>query len=272
MRRLFTLIFLLSVTLGAETIFTLRGIEKVYPVVDLSGNKVPKALKATLYESLKATAEELGIDTSGYSGRSLAMLAAEQYVGKTVVINVRLVVGEQVNRLGSDEKVFALTYESAVSFPYDAATVEENVEDAADELLSKFADQYTQERGSLKRVTEKGSLAASLGYETNYDSAVAKAKREHKNVMLVLVANYCPWCRKFEELVLRKEEVNVLVHQKYVPVILNKEKDAFPPKFNIAFTPVVHFIDPATQTGYHTVAGYNSREEFMQWIASDPRR
>ncbi|WP_345984599.1 thioredoxin family protein [Sulfurimonas sp. HSL-1656] len=271
MYRILLLLFFAAATLCAESIFTLRGVDKVYPVVDISGEKVPKSSKPAIREALDATISELGIDTAGYSDRSLAILVAEEYVGKTVLINVRLVIGEQVKRMGSDDKVFALTYQNALAFAYDKESVEEKLEDSVDELLAKFADQYAQERGTLKRVKEKGSLAASLGYETDYKTAVARAKKEHKNVMLVLVANYCPWCRKFEELVLRKEDVNALVHSKYVPVILNKEKDAFPPAFNISFTPVVHFVDPATQKAYHTVAGYNSRDEFVHWLEADKR-
>ncbi|MHC3994809.1 thioredoxin family protein [Thiomicrolovo sp. ZZH C-3] len=271
MTRLFFLLFFAATWLGAESIFTLRGVDKVYPVVDIAGEKVPKSSKAYLREALAATTDELGIDTKGYSGRSLALLVSEQYVGKSVLIDVRLVIGEQVQRAGAEDKVFALTYQNALAFPYSKETIEENLEDSVDELLAKFADQYAQERGTLKRVKEKGSLAASLEYETNFVHAVMRAKKEHKNVMLVLVANYCPWCRKFEELVLRKEDVNALVHQKYVPVILNKEKDAFPPEFNISFTPVVHFINPETLKGYHTVAGYNSREEFIHWLKADKR-
>jgi len=271
MRNILIFWLLAAAWLNAETIFTLRGVDKVYPVVDISGSKVPKEAKASIYDTLKATAEELGIDTAGYSERSLALLVSERYVGKTVMIDVRLVVGEQVTRLGSNEKVFGLTYQSEAAFPYDAADAEEKIEDAADELLSKFADQYREEHGTIKRVAEKGGIAQSLGYETDFAKAVSLAKKQHKKVMLVLVANYCPWCRKFEELVLRKTDVNALVHEKFVPVILNKEKDAFPAELNISFTPVVHFVDPDTLKSYHTVAGYNSREEFLHWLATAKR-
>ena len=259
--------------LSAETIYTLRGIDKVYPVVEISGTKVPKAEKAYIKEAIRTTTEELGIDTAGYSQRSLAVLVEEQYTCKTPLINVRLLIGEQVRRLDSDEKVFGITYQNVSSFPYDPDSVGENLEDAVDDLLSKFSDQYTEERVTLKRVAEKGGdVAAALGYETDFKRAVEKAKRQHKNVMLVLVSNYCPWCRKFEEQVLRKQEVNALVHKKYVPVILNKEKDAFPAEFNLSFTPVVHFIDPATRKSYHRTVGYNEREEFMHWLKADARR
>jgi hypothetical protein len=275
MKKLMILVFLLASAswLPAESFFTLRGVERVYPVVEITGTKVPKDEKTYIREALLEMTKELGIDTTGYRQRSLAVLVGENYASKPLLVTVRLIVGEPVRRLDSNEKIFGITYESASSFPYASDSVEENLEDAVDELLAKFADQYAQERGTLVRVDEKeGDLAAALGYETDFERALEKAKRQHKNVMLVLVSNFCPWCRKFEQQVLCKQEVNTLVHEKYVPVILNKEKDAFPAALNLSFTPIVHFIDPATRQSYHRTVGYNEREEFMHWLKADTRR
>lgn len=268
---LFIVLFSLS-SLMAETIFTLRGVDKVYPVVEIGGSKIPKAKKSDLRAGLDEMTKELGLDTSGYAKRSLALLVGESYVGKATLITVRLVVGEPVRRLDSDEEVFAMTYENRAAFVYRAESAEGDLEDAVDELLEKFADQYREEHGAIRRVAAEGDIAEALGYETNFDAAVTRAKKEHKNVMLVLVSNFCPWCRKFEQQVLRKTDVNALVHDKYVPVILNKEKDAFPPELNLSFTPIVHFIDPATLKSYHKIVGYNEREEFRHWLQSDTRR
>ncbi|MEJ2468903.1 MAG: hypothetical protein P8Y51_07575, partial [Campylobacterales bacterium] len=94
--RTFSLIFfwLLGTSwLGAETIYTLRGIDKVYPVVEISGTKVPKAEKAYIRDAIKITTEELGITTEGYSQRSLAVLVEERYTCKPPLINVRLLIG-----------------------------------------------------------------------------------------------------------------------------------------------------------------------------------
>jgi len=259
--------------LSAETFFTLRGVDKVYPIVEIGGTKVPKTEKTYIRDAILSMTKELGIDTAGYSQRSLAVIVSEDYTCKPPLINVRLSIGEQVRRLDSDEKVFGYTYRNSTMFVYNQESVSENLEDSVDELLEKFAEQYREEHGAIKRVAEKeGGIAVELGYETNYAKAVAKAKREHKNVMLVLVANYCPWCRKFEEQVLRKQEVNKLVHQQYVPVILNKEKDPYPQEFNLSFTPIVQFIDPNTQKSYHRVVGYNEREAFLHWLQSDARK
>ena len=102
-----------------------------------------------------------------------------------------------------------------------------------------------------------------MGYETNYQAALAKAKKEHKNLMLVLTTNYCPWCRKFETNVLHKEEVNQEIHKNYVPLILNRDEKQFPAQFTSTFTPVIYFIDAGNEKILHKVTGYSQREEFL---------
>ena len=67
-------------------------------------------------------------------------------------------------------------------------------------------------------------FAERMSYETEYKSALEIAKKGDKKLMMVMVTNYCPWCRKFEKRTLIKDEVNTLVHKDYVPLILNREK------------------------------------------------
>ena len=254
-----------TTTLFSSTMFTLTGIQKVYPVVEISGNKVPKTAKSLVTELLLEMTEELGIKTNGYDQRSLAVVINERIVGKQILINVRLLLGEQVYRVGQKEKVFAITYDSVAPFLYQKEDdVLEKVEDSMDTLLSKFSEQYEDENKKVQNLSlGKKGFAEALGYETNYEEAMKRAKKEHKDVMLVLVANFCPWCRKFEERVLLKKEVNALIQKKYIPLILNKEADAFPKALDMSFTPIVHFISYKTQKSYKSVVGYNNRDEFI---------
>ena len=106
-------------------------------------------------------------------------------------------------------------------------------------------------------------------YETNYDEAIKKGKKLHKNIMLVLVANYCPWCRKFEQRVLIKKEVNDLVQKNYIPLIINRETKKFPKKFDKSFTPIVHFIDYKTEKSNASIVGYNNKDNFVYLLKSN---
>lgn len=257
--------------LNASTMYTLSGINKLYLVVEIGGKTVPLSYKNMILESLQSTTDELKIDTKGYDPRSLAVLVNENVFNDTTVVTIQLVIGEEVRRLDNNEKTFALTYQSIGSFSLgEDDELEEVFEDTFDSMLEKFAEQYTEENKKIAKIEiNEENFAAEMKYETNFDEAVKRSKKEEKNIMLVLVSNYCPWCRKFEQRVLLKEEVNSIIQNNYIPLILNKEKDPFPKEFDTGFTPIVHFIDHKTQKSYKNVIGYNNKDEFTYILKTD---
>jgi len=251
--------------------YTLSGINKLYLVVEISGKTVPLSYKSTIMESLQSTTDDLKIDTKGYDPRSLAVLINEKVFNDTTVVNIQLVIGEEVRRLDDNEKTFALTYQSMGSFTLNEDDdLEDVLEDTFDTMLAKFSEQYTEENKKITKVViNEENFASEMKYETNFDDAVKKSKKLHKNIMLVLVSNYCPWCRKFEQRVLLKNEVNDLIQKNYIPLIINREKDPFPKEFDTGFTPIVHFIDYKTQKSYKNVIGYNNKDEFTYILKTD---
>lgn len=271
LKTLFLLVFFTNVILNASTMYTLSGINKLYLVVEISGKTVPQSYKSTILESLKETTEELKIDTKGYDQRSLAVLINETIINETTVVNIQLVIGEEVKRLDNNEKTFALTYQSMDHFTLSKDDeLEEILEDTLDTMLEKFSEQYLEENKKITKVViDEHHFASEMKYETNFDEALKKAKKLQKNIMLVLVSNYCPWCRKFEQRVLLKEEINAVIQKNYIPLILNREKDLFPKEFDTGFTPIVHFIDHKTQKSYKEVIGYNNKDEFTYILRSD---
>ena len=271
LKKLFLLVFLSSIILNASTMYTLSGIKKLYLVVEIGGKTVPAEYRDTIMESLKSTTDELKIDTTGYDPRSLAVLVGEKVYNDTTVVNIQLVVGEEVRRLDNNEKTFALTYQTFGSFTLgEDDELEDVFDDTFDNMLAKFSEQYMEENKKLTKVViNEENFASEMKYETNFDNAMKRAKKEQKNVMLVLVSNFCPWCRKFEQRVLLKEDVNAIIQKNYIPLIINREKDPFPKEFDTGFTPIVHFIDHKTQKSYKNVVGYNNKDEFTYILKTD---
>lgn len=269
MKFLTSLLLFFSALLYAESFFVLNNIKKVYPVVEIQTDKIDQSYKANIRNAMNETLKELGIDASGYDPRAFALVVSHSYVNETLVIHTRLVMGEEVRRLDDEQKVFGLTYQDEEHYIVedinDSDSIREGVEDTVDTILSKFADQYRDDNKLKPKISHAAdkNFAQNMGYETEYKTALQKAKKEHKNLMLVLTTSYCPWCRKFETNVLSKEEVNKEVHKKYVPLILNRDKKEFPKQFKSTFTPVVYFIDASNETILHKVTGYNQREEFL---------
>lgn len=270
-KKVFFVLLFMNTMLSASTMFTLSGINKLYLVVEIGGKTVPQTYKSTILESLKTVTDDLKIDTKGYDPRSLAVLVNETYVNDTTVINIQLLIGEEVQRLGSNEKTFALTYQTMGHFLFNEGDdLEDAFEDTFDTMLSKFSEQYIEENKKITKVViDEHNFASEMKYETNYQEAVKKSKKLHKNIMLVLVSNYCPWCRKFEQRVLLKKEVNAIIQKNYIPLIINREKEPFPKEFDTGFTPIVHFIDYKTQKSYKNVIGYNNKDEFTYILKTD---
>ncbi len=108
------------------------------------------------------------------------------------------------------------------------------------------------------------NFAQTMGYETVYEKAVAKAKKENKNIMLVMVTHYCPWCRKYERDTLSKKSIRDFVSNKYVTLILNREAKKFPLKFDTPRIPTTFFIDPEGDRLIYKEMGYKNKTEFYE--------
>ena len=112
--------------------------------------------------------------------------------------------------------------------------------------------------------TDLSDFAVKMQYETSYEKAVQKAKVEKKKVMLLLVTHYCPWCTKFEKRTLSLASIDTAIHNKYVPLILNRQKGKFPKKFDSKRVPTVYFIDPNNESLVYKSVGYRNKKDFTQ--------
>ena len=105
-----------------------------------------------------------------------------------------------------------------------------------------------------------------MGFERDYETAIVKAKKENKPLMMVLGADYCPWCRKFERKTLSSELMQPYLENDVVTLIVDKKYDikSFPKKFRTNFTPKVFFIDPKNGESFYDTVGYIKKKEFVR--------
>ena len=109
-------------------------------------------------------------------------------------------------------------------------------------------------------------FAVKNNYETNYESAIKRAKQEGKDLMFVLVSDNCGWCKRLEKQTLSDEDVQKEVHKKYIPLILSRSEHKFPSRFNSSFVPVIHFINYKNDNYFVTLAGFRSKNDFLDYI------
>lgn len=107
-------------------------------------------------------------------------------------------------------------------------------------------------------------FAKEMGYETNYETALQRALKEEKDLMVVMVTNYCPWCGKFEKKTLSDKEVHTIITSKFIPLIINKQEGGFPSYLNTQIVPTTYFVEPKKEWAYYERIGFANKAEFLE--------
>ena len=105
-------------------------------------------------------------------------------------------------------------------------------------------------------------LFNSLGYSKDYAQGLEKAKKLNKPLMLVISEKTCPWCRKLEQQVLKKDNINTQVQRDFVGVGIEKNDDVYPKKFSPKVVPTVVFVNPHDESVIFKAYGYKPKREF----------
>lgn len=109
-------------------------------------------------------------------------------------------------------------------------------------------------------------FAAEVNYLRNYEVAIKTAKKQNKIVMLVVVGDYCPWCKKFERKTLKDSAVMAKVDESFVGIVIDKYKDKgkYPQEFSAPLIPAVFFINPKDQKSLFETVAYMKPDEFIE--------
>jgi len=87
------------------------------------------------------------------------------------------------------------------------------------------------------------SAMAELKWAASYDAAFAQAKKEKKNVMVMLSKEDCPACEYMNDIVFEEKMVMDDVHKNFVPVHLDIHNDFIPDGLSYIGTPTFYFLD-----------------------------
>jgi len=265
---LWSLVF--SCTVYAQSFYVLTGVDNYDAIV---ANMSPKTAKYSedIKSLMLSMSKEIGVSTTGHPSRVLVFVISDVSMGDAVGIKVDLELGEYVLRKGATQRVFGVTYiDTKLLAPdfKDEDDVDEQLADAVEEMLEKFKLQYQEDNNKLssekKSVTHE-TFAADMGYETDYKTALSKAKKEGKDIMMFMTTSYCPWCRKLENRILSQNDIDAKIKEKYIPLMLNLDKDSYPEQFaKTRFTPILYIVESKDESIKHKFVGYSARGEFLQ--------
>jgi len=109
--------------------------------------------------------------------------------------------------------------------------------------------------------TDAIEAAKKLGAENNYATAISKAKKEKKLLVMVIVKENCRWCEKFINKTLSEETVKNKL-ENYITLIVDKDDD-FPSDFKENFFPSIFYIDYSTQKSVYSNVGFVGKPCFL---------
>jgi thiol-disulfide isomerase/thioredoxin len=255
--------------LNAQSFYSLTGVDSYDQIVV---NSVPNTSQYNrdIKVLMTSMSNELGIDTKEHDSRVLVFVIKRFSVGDSIGIKVALELGEYVKRKGYKTDIFAVTYMSSqIITPRDGA-LEDQLADSIEELLESFRLQHIEDNKELLAPNKSFShedFAKVMKYETDYEVALEKAKKEKKPLMVFMSTSYCPWCRKLESQVLAKESIDEKIHAEYIPVMLNYDEKRFPENLaEIKITPTLYIVDFKSGKIEEKIVGYNNRSAFLHLL------
>jgi len=109
-------------------------------------------------------------------------------------------------------------------------------------------------------------FSTEFGYLSSYKEAHAKALQSNKPLMILFVTASCPWCQKLKHQVLKKEEVNALIQNAFIPVMIDKETEAFPKALMPFAVPTLTFVESKEEKKVFQIIGYKPIEEALSLL------
>ncbi len=98
-------------------------------------------------------------------------------------------------------------------------------------------------------------FANELQYEHNLNKAIEKANKQHREVMMMYSAVWCPECNYMKDVVFKDEEVLKYIQKHYVVLALDIQKDTLPKGFNYIGIPTFFFLDKNAKEKNEIIGG-----------------
>ena len=132
--------------------------------------------------------------------------------------------------------------------------------------VSTLKSQKYETIQNLQKKEEARSTFDKLSWETDMDYAFERAKKEHKNVMIMVEDPRCKWCTKMKKGALSDQNVQEKLQSYILLKVQRSDKDTA--KRIADFTgaiPSFYFMEP-NQEVFESVIGYFVTEDFLGYL------
>ncbi len=113
--------------------------------------------------------------------------------------------------------------------------------------------------------------SSELAWSDDYEASLEVAKKENKDVYVLVTSSTCRWCRKFEATTLQDEEVLRMLNEKYVLVHADRDMDDLPEWFKIKRVPRHYFVTAKGEEIF-SFLGYWDELDFRSFLGDVERK
>lgn len=120
---------------------------------------------------------------------------------------------------------------------------------------------------TITLLTLSAGAWAAVNWENNYDTALLKAKKEQKLVMVDVYTDWCGWCKRLDKDTYGNKEVETKLSKNFIAVKINPEKSAknasLAKQFGTRGYPHIVFLDAAGKKLSES-PGYMPADKFLK--------
>ena len=119
---------------------------------------------------------------------------------------------------------------------------------------------------TIETVEKQEETMLLKSVQTDYDEALALAKKQNKSLFVLIETEHCQWCKRLKKTTLQDQNISERLASEFVLVVLNRDRDFYPEKFRVKGVPTVYMTNTKEEI-YATVVGYRKNpQEYLKWF------
>ncbi|MGZ5208836.1 MAG: thioredoxin family protein [Sulfuricurvum sp.] len=115
-------------------------------------------------------------------------------------------------------------------------------------------------------------FGAEITWNSSYNEALLKAKKEGKPLMVLITSETCRWCRKLEATTLQDDEIVLRINTDFQAVNVTKDKSIYPKNLSAKMVPMSYFLDPKTGKVLYSIPGYWGADDYSSILEDALRK
>lgn len=113
--------------------------------------------------------------------------------------------------------------------------------------------------------------AAALQWHDNLNSALLKAKKENKALMVMIESEHCRWCKAMKETTLNDSQVKAELRSFVLVKVMREDRESMRLFPEIAGVPTIFFMTSDKKI-LQQVIGFFEEEDFLHFIADAKKK